>query len=122
MRPRWMLVLAIPLLLAGCYTWSTSPPPVQPVVEEHEGDHVQVKVEGKTRFDLHEVQIVGDSLIGTTGAGNHFAVAVADVEYVRVQKTDNVKTGFVMAGVMVAVALLLVAMGTALGAGAPAGL
>ena len=108
MRPRWILVLAIPLFLAGCYTWSTSPPPVQPVVEEHEGDHVQVKVEGKARFDLHEVQIVGDSLIGTTGAGNRFAVAVADVEYVRVQKTDTVKTGLIMAVVMVTVVLLVV--------------
>ena len=77
--------LRFPLLVAGCSTWATSPPPVRPVVEDHEGDHVQVKVEGLARFDLHEIQIVGDSLIGTTGAGGRHAVAVDDVEYLRVQ-------------------------------------
>lgn len=109
MRVRWMLVLAIPVLLGGCYTWATIPPPVQPVIAEHEGDHVQVKVAGKSRFDLHEVQVVGDSLVGTTGAGDSYAVAVADVEYLRVQKTDTAKTGLVMGVVMATVALLIVA-------------
>lgn len=109
MRTRTRLVVAIPLLVAGCSTWATSPPPVRPVAAEHEGDHVQVKVEGTARFDLHEVQIVGDSLIGTTGAGSRHAVAIEDVQYLRVQKTDTVGTALVMAGVMATVALLLVA-------------
>ncbi len=119
MRPRWMLVLAIPLLLAGCYTWSTSTQPVQSVVAKHQGDHLRVKVAGRAMFDLYDARVEGDSLIGTSGAGKRYAVATEDVEYVPVQKTDTVKTGFVMAGVMVAVALLLVALGTAAGAGRP---
>ena len=113
MRARWLLVLVIPIILGACSTWTTVPPPVQPVVTEREGDHVQVKVAGRAAFDLHDIQVLGDSLVGTTGAGTRYAVATEDVEYVRVQKNDTVKTGLVMAGVMVTVVLLLAAFASA---------
>ena len=117
MRRRWMLGLVIPVLLGGCSTWATVPPPVQPVVAEREGEHVQVKVAGRAAFDLHDIQVVGDSLVGTTGAGTRYAVATEDAEYVRVQKTDNFKTALLMAGVIALVAFLLVSMGSAAGTG-----
>jgi hypothetical protein len=66
------------------------------VVTEHAGEHVQVKVAGRAAFDLHDTQVVGDSPVGTTGAGNRHVVATEDVEYVRVQETDNVKTGLLI--------------------------
>ena len=102
MRVRWMLALVIPILLGACSTWTTRPSPVQPVVAEHAGEHVQVKVAGRTAFDLHDIQVAGDSLVGTTGAGERYAVAIEDIEYVRVEETDNVKTGLLILGVMVA--------------------
>lgn len=113
MRVRWLVVLVIPVFLGACSTWATRPPPVQPVVAEHAGEHVQVKVAGKAAFDLHDIQVAGDSLVGTTGAGDRYAVASEDVVYVRVRETDTVKTGLVMGAVLVSVLLLFVAFGAA---------
>ena len=103
------MALAMPLLLAGCYTWSTNNSPSREDLASLEGEHVQVGVEGKARFDLHDVTTVGDSLVGTTGAGDRYAVSTDDVVYVRHQETDNAKTGLLIGGVMVSIGLLAVA-------------
>lgn len=115
MRVRWMLALVIPVFLGACSTWATRPPPVQPVVAEHAGEHVQVMVAGRAAFDLHDTQVVGDSLVGTTGAGNSYSVAIEDVEYVRIEETDTAKTGLLMAGVMVVTLVVLAVVATAVG-------
>jgi hypothetical protein len=113
MRLRPLLALVIPVLLGACTTWAVSPPPVGPVIEQHQGDHVQVKVAGRTAFDMHDIQTIGDSLIGTTGAGDRYAVALDDVEYVRLQETDTAKTGLLMGGVLVATLFVVIVVGSA---------
>lgn len=106
-RPTMPCLVAV-LLLAGCSTWAVSNDSVPTALADHQGDHLRVKVAGRTAFDLHDVETVGDSLVGISGAGARHAVALDDIEYVQVQKTDTVKTGLLMAGVLV-VALAVVA-------------
>jgi hypothetical protein len=73
------------------------------VAAQHQGDHLRVVTAGKPAFDLYDVETVGDSLVGRSGAGERHSVALADIESVQVQKTDGVKTGLLMGGVLVVV-------------------
>jgi hypothetical protein len=98
-----MLVLVIPVILVGCSTWATSTDPVPGVVAAHQGDHVRVVTDGSSAYDLYDAQTVGDSLVGRSGAGDRHAVALADIQSMQVQKTDGLKTGLLMGGILVAV-------------------
>jgi hypothetical protein len=119
--PRRMLVLLIPVILSGCSAWATSTDPVPSVVAQHEGDHVRVVVDGKPAYDLHDVQTVGDSLVGRSGAGDRHAVAIADIESLQVQETDGVKTGLLMGGLLVGAIVLLAVVASAVGTASLAG-
>ena len=113
MCPRRMLVLLIPVILVGCSTWATSTDPVPGVAAAHQGDHVRVAVDGRPAFDLYDVETVGDSLVGRSGAGDRHAVALADIESMQVQKTDGVKTGLLMGGILIAVLVVAFAAASA---------
>lgn len=121
MRSRRVLALMIPALLVGCSTWAASADPVPDVVAAHQGDHVRVKTAGKPAFDLHDVETVGDSLVGRSGAGDRHAVALADIESVQVQKTDTAKTGLLMGGILVVGIVLIAVVATAVGTASLAG-
>ncbi|MGB5302107.1 MAG: hypothetical protein WBO43_08530 [Gemmatimonadota bacterium] len=113
MCPRRMLVLLIPAILVGCSTWATSTDPVPGVAAAHQGDHVRVVVEGRPAYDLYDVETLGDSLVGRTGAGDRHAVAIADVESMQVQKTDTAKTGLLMGGILIVVLVVAYAVASA---------
>jgi hypothetical protein len=72
-----------------------------------------VVVEGRPAYDLYDVETLGDSLVGRTGAGDRHAVAIADVESMQVQKTDTAKTGLLMGGILIVVLVVAYAVASA---------
>jgi hypothetical protein len=121
MCSRRMLALVIPVILVGCSTWATSTGPVPGVAAQHQGDHLRVKVADGEPFDLYDVETVGDSLVGRSEAGDRYAVALDEIQYVQVQETDKLKTGLLMGGIIVGAIFLLAFVATAVGTASLAG-
>ena len=89
---RSMAALALSVHLVGCYSWKAAP--VGPVLQAQQPDLIRVTTVDGQRIELVQWTVRGDSLVGTHPRRNtSAALALADVQDIKVRRLSGVKTG-----------------------------
>ncbi|HKP76930.1 MAG TPA: hypothetical protein VJT67_15475 [Longimicrobiaceae bacterium] len=113
-----LLKAALPAVLcvaAGACTtrWEPQYGPVPQVAAAQTGRTIRVLLRDRAAIELHDVQVVDDSIIGeTSNPPQRVAVALADVTAITTPKTDRSTANtaiFVVLGVIVALVVVFFA-------------
>jgi hypothetical protein len=115
MRIVSLALVGCSLAVAACTTtWHAAPGPVPDAVMANAGGTVRVLRKNDVSVVLHNVQMVGDSIVGETGdPPQRMAIALADAQTITVAHTDTslAKTGIQAVGAVVLASLALAAWG-----------
>ena len=100
---------------AACQSWHPQTTPAPQVVEQMNGrGTVRVFRRDQSVMVLSQPQVVGDSIVGTTGdPPQRAAVAVADVQRIDTRRVSATKTGGLAVGTIVLVTAVAIAAAVA---------
>jgi len=111
---RAVLTAALCLAAGACTTrWQPQNGPVPQVAAAQTGRTIRVLLRDRAAIEIHNVQVVDDSIIGETGKPpQRVAVATADVQGITTPKTDHSTantTVLVVVGVLVGLVVVMAA-------------
>jgi hypothetical protein len=115
MRYRSLAASVLLLSTAACHSWRAQTTPAPRVVEQMNGrGTVRIVRRDQSVMVLSSPQVVGDSIVGTTGDPPRRAtVAVADVQRIDTRRVSATKTGGLAIGTIVLVSVVAVAAAVA---------
>jgi len=112
---RSLPMLCLPLLAGACHSWRPQTTPAPQVVQQMNGrGTVRILRRDGSVMVLSIPQVVGDSIIGTTGNPPQRAtVAVADVQRIDTRRVSATRTGGLAIGTIVLVSAVAIAAAVA---------
>ncbi|HET7228423.1 MAG TPA: hypothetical protein VFJ16_00335 [Longimicrobium sp.] len=113
--PRSLSLLFLVLMAGACHSWRSQSSPAPQVVASMNGrGTVRLLRSDQSVMVLSSPQVVGDSIVGTTGnPPQRAAVAIADVRRIDTRRVNAAKTGGLAVGTIVLVSVVVVAAAVA---------
>ena len=105
-----ILPLALVSFLSACHKWVPLEPPVAQAIAEAESGTIRITLADSSRMVLKARRIEGDSLYATDEKTHAVTLLLRNVLAVEEEKTDGVKTGLLIGGIVLVVAVAAAAI------------
>jgi hypothetical protein len=87
--------------ISGCHSWRVESTPLPETLAARRPDRIQVRGADTAYVELRHPSLVGDSIIGEARADHaRIAVALGDIQQVRIRRPDAVKTVGLVAAIV----------------------